>query len=104
MIPDDDTFQILFDRFEYLHRLIVAEAFLERENNHIPISDGIFVWRRRSDDLGNVFSYFDKEAEMKGEKWPLLKSGLFGASLERFHKAKKAIDPTLQRAWMAYIH
>jgi hypothetical protein len=62
------------------------------------------VWRKEGQELGHVFSYFDNLAATKGENWQLLKSGLFGGSLERFKKAKEAIDPNLKRAWMSYIH
>lgn len=104
LIPDGDTFENVFDRFEYLHQLIVADNFLQRGNDHACASHGIFVWRKEIDGPSNVFSFFDNLAATRGGDWPLLKSGLFGGSLERFKKAKEAIDPILKRGWMSYIH
>jgi len=102
LVPDQLLFERLFDRFEYVHRLIVADHTLQDGESLRWGSHGIFVWNYERSGTKSVFDFFDKEAATKGGDWPLLESGLFGGSLERFRKAKECIDPGLKKGWLYY--
>lgn len=85
-LPDEMQYKKLFDKFEYLLALIVADL----TGNWGP--PGAFVWRDRSRLENGVVDQTKKEVEAMGEEWPLFKLGVFGGSIDRFNKISKLLD------------
>jgi hypothetical protein len=86
----DDTFflgknyEAAFDEFEVFFALAIADAEMEK-NGRVWGPIGRFGWKHRHRDNGPLWKIV-KDARMRKESWPPLKTGMFGASFERFDK------------------
>lgn len=99
-IHQDVHYQECFERFEYLLALIHADLH-QKQYNQIWGPIGRFGWRGRGVlrlDPPPIIKEIEAEVSKAGEHWPLLKSGLFDASLERFQTIKKDFD-----SWMVNL-
>ena len=85
-LPDDETYEELFDRFEYL--LGLTHANLVRNTFGVgwwgPL--GCFVWRRRFGG-GGMPALIAAEFNTSLGEWPPLKGGMFGGSVEQARNA-----------------
>jgi len=84
--PDPVAFEHAFDRFEYLHGLVMSDLTRQGDTyGWAPV--GRFSWR------GERHAPVDRELEAEiassGLRWPLLEAGLFGHDLERLKDAVK---------------
>ena len=84
LIPSEDDYTDAFDRYEYLARLV------HQDLSGFAI-EGLFVWRGRARQLIG-----SEIGEAQGD-WQPLRAGLFDGSVERFQKAKSAIDQATAR-------
>jgi len=90
LVPREDQYDRLFDRFEYIVALVYADHS-ERAGCGYRVPVGRFVWKDR--DYGrHVTAETGEEIVKLGAEWPLLKAGLFGGSLERLLEVKRGLD------------
>jgi len=74
------AYEDLFDRFEVLNALAHAE---QRADSYSPWGPpGRFLWKNSYS--GGPLAEVEKEAKAAGANWPVLRTGLFGGSLDRF--------------------
>jgi SIR2-like domain len=92
LIPDDNAYDDLFDRLEYLLTLVYFDIDWSKRGampTWAPV--GRFVWRNH--DGGNfpphVSSLLDEENRVQGSAWPPVRDGLF-ISNERFQQLSDA--------------
>lgn len=91
LVPDDQQFIVLFDRFEYLLGLTFADIRNKLTNRAWgPL--GQFGWRY-GDGVGKgPAAITTAEIEASGQNWPPLQAGLFGGDLARLQEVKTAFD------------
>lgn len=80
-LPSVVDFENLFDRFEYMNALVLAD-YRASKDEQICGWRGRWVWRNR-DYGGHVLDLLKEERNQLGSKWPPIEAGLF-ASVERF--------------------
>lgn len=90
LIPQDAVFEKLFDQFEYLLTLVVADQ-KEKTSVGIRAFPGRFGWKQR-DFTGGCYKIISDEIERSGTNWPLLSAGLFNGSVERAKDIKAWVD------------
>jgi hypothetical protein len=97
-VLDGDEYEDLFNRFEYLLAMVVADQrVLSWSGPWAPI--GKFGCRDQAIHRGDRYvpKVVSAELETDGESWLLLQAGLFGGSLERAQEAKKIVDDLVSR-------
>lgn len=92
VVPDDEEYDLLFDRVEYLLALACTVAYKSPR-----FRGGRFIWRLRRDDRG-VAKQLDAEIESLGERWPLLASRFFDVDLAELRGLKAELDKSVDRA------
>jgi hypothetical protein len=80
-LPSMVDFENLFDRFEYLNALVLAD-YRASKNKSICGWWGRWAWRNREYG-GHISELFKEERNQLGPNWPPIDAGLF-ASVERF--------------------
>lgn len=93
LLPSDDEFTSLFDRYEYYASLVHADLH-QREYGGTGMAGGSYEWRRKPQRIEAVV---DREIKQEGERWPLLQSGLFDGSALRLLEVKKLVDEASAR-------
>lgn len=96
IIPREDQYERLFDRFEYVAALVGAD-YSEREGFGFRVLIGRFGWKYRIFGR-HVSAEVAEEIEKQGAEWPLLKAGLCGGSLERLHQVKAGLDEFVRKS------
>jgi len=91
LVPDDQQFMALFDRFEYLFGLIHADV-QQQLTNYFWGPSGQFGWRYRHNRDKGPSVLIAAEIESSGQKWPPLQAGLFRGDLARLKEVKAAFD------------
>jgi len=91
LVPRTDQYDKLFDRFEYVLALVVAD-YADREGSLSWFPVGRFGWRNRHFPERGISAEIAKEIEKAGVNWPLLKFGLCGGSIERLRVVKTLVD------------
>ena len=90
LVPREDQYDRLFDRFEYLLALVCADD-CDKQGRALRVPIGRFGWKDR--DYGrHVSTEVAEEFVKQGAEWPLLKAGLCGGSLERLIAAQRVVD------------
>lgn len=92
LLPRNEEYELLFDKFEYLMMLTYASVY---DEIHVPLGRLLSNWGRAS-QYGAVKQIND-EIELHGESWPLLRAGLFGGSLSRLKEKKEVMDDRIGR-------
>jgi hypothetical protein len=92
ILPDDDQYQRTFDRFEYLAALVYADLRMKEDSSSA-------AWAPRGTYLHSrgFASRLQAEIDAQGDRWPLLRAGLFDGSLERIGQVKAKIDESLNK-------
>ena len=94
LIPDPAGYQEAFDRFEYITSLMDSD--LKVQQGRGPGSYvGAYGWRDSSWHDGVMRKRLAEEAESAGNDWWLLRSGLFGGSVDRFLEAMRTFNEWL---------
>lgn len=100
LIPSDEAFLDVFDRFEYLLSLAYADlAQGDTVGESAWASAGSYAWRHRHDrGEGSFWHAIEVEAREAPAPfgWEFLRGPLFGGSLDRFLKVKTAVDAYLR--------
>ena len=97
-LPRDEDYQDAFDRFEYLLGLVHADLNRWEVENGWWGPVGCFAWRvRRFHQEGGISEKIGTEIETEGTNWSLLKTGLFGGSLDQLKTTKAKFDGFLAR-------
>lgn len=96
LVPDDQGFVTLFERFEYLFGLVHGDA-MQQFAGHFWGPPGQFRWRHRWHRDKGPASAIATEIEASGENWPPLRAGLFDGKLTRLQEAKAAFDEYLNQ-------
>ena len=91
LIPSDDEYQEVFDRFEYLQSLVQADWWLN-SGKWSEFSTGCYAWRCWYDSPEWLPRVFTKELERGGSKWAPLQAGMFGGEMDRLKRAKTDVD------------
>ena len=79
-----------FDRFEYLFALVQADLTMDQKGG-IAYWPGRFWWRNRLSEM-HISTKIGAEFEREKGNWPLLQTGLFHGSPERFTAVKAEVD------------
>lgn len=94
LVFDDATYELVFDRFECLLGLVVADLIRgDSESVWAPI--GRFGSRARYRE-GNWIA-IGAELEKRGERWPLLQGGAFDGSADRMRASATAYFAHVQK-------
>jgi NAD-dependent SIR2 family protein deacetylase len=100
-IPDEKKYEEFFDIFEYLTGLIYVDLMFEDvspENIRFPI--GRFSWKYYGFGSGRgcpkLINDFIENGLKQGQDWPLLKTGFFKGSVERFKECRDAYEYKLK--------
>lgn len=93
LVPQDAVYEKLFDQFEYMLALVVAD-FREKNLGRLWAPPGCFAWRQRDFSAGCYKAVAD-DLDRYGSSWPLLTAGLFGGSVERAKAIKTGVDKML---------
>lgn len=98
-VPSDREYSAVFDRFEYL----LAMVWTDQNPNStrvdwIPIDGPLGLFASKSLGRGDagIIEQMDQELSDLGEKYPLLRSGLFGGSTRRLRSASRRIAAQIQ--------
>jgi len=97
--PDDAEYDDMFDRFEYMLALLVAD---QRSKPSSPLAFwgpvGRFGWKavRRAYE-GSIVAVIDSEIKSLGADWPPLQAGLFGGSLDRLESVRTTVSDALAK-------
>ena len=87
-IPQNNRFDAVFDRFEYLSALARADLYEKTKNEkglwNFPLQPGWFVVRNWSspEDILNIV---EQEVQKMGNAWPPLQAGLFDGKVGRLN-------------------
>ena len=73
-----------FDRFEVLLALEHAEQYSREKDGRVYGPIGRFGWKFRGGHRSNPLNQIIAEAEVQGDSWPPIMSGLFSGSSSRF--------------------
>lgn len=100
LVPSDEAFLEVFDRFEYLLALAYADlAAGETIAETAWAPAGSFAWRHRHERGEEGFrgrvEIEAREAGAGPDGWGFLRGPLFGGDLERFLEVKRALDAHL---------
>ncbi len=99
IIPSDEEYTDLFDRFEYVLSLAEADWWLT-SGESARFSGGRFAWRRgpwSSEWLPVVVAV---EVKRDGHAWLPLAAGMFGGDTARLQASKAAVDEWARsKAW-----
>jgi hypothetical protein len=92
---DGETFDRAFDRFEYLHGLVMFDLIRQGGGQgYAPV--GRHSWRGQ---YGNgIAGVVGAEVIEAGPTWPLLRSGLFGRDQTRLAESIKGWNERIARA------
>jgi hypothetical protein len=90
-LPGDMHYQKGFDRFEYLLALIHVDL-KEKLTGRIWGPTGCFGWRYSSYPEDSIMKEVEKEADLAGDRWPLLELGHFEGTIGRFKHIKSQFD------------
>ena len=96
LLPDDVRYEYCFDRFEYLMALVHADLY-EKQTGGLSALCGRFAWRARLYPKGSIKGEVDLEVKDAGPSWPLLRTGLFDGSVERFESIKRTLDERISK-------
>lgn len=104
LIPDDNEFEDVFDRFEYLFTLLYFDMKSSRQGsdpNWAPV--GRFIWRGRTYNEGgsHISEVLAKENDAEQEQSALVRSGLFTSS-KRFKEVNDAYRQSILSKISAY--
>ena len=99
LIPSDEEYAGIFDRFEYLLSLAEADWWITI-GQWARFSGGRFAWRRGPGSPGGLPSIVAAELERDGAVWPPLSAGMFGGEIARLQAAKTKVDEwAAKSAW-----
>jgi hypothetical protein len=95
---DDGEFEDIFDRYEYLQSLVVADFREKAYGPPFSALMGRFAWKamRRAYER-SVLDEINEEVKSAGADWPPLKAGLFDGSVERLHSVRTGIDERISK-------
>ena len=98
LIPSDDEYAEVFDRFEYLLSLAEADWWIT-SGKWARFSGGRFQ-RHGPDSPESLPRIFDAELARDGAAWSPLAAGMFGGDMARLQAAKAAVDKSaLKSNW-----
>lgn len=95
LIPDDDSFQEAFDRFEYLLSLLQVDERLTTKRGVQPFV-GAFMWRGIRGQSDWIPTLIGQEIEEAGAEWPPLQAGMFGGDAQRSAAANESLHQWLE--------
>ncbi len=98
-IPEERQYEDLFDRFEFLQSMVIADLMLQiRGHAWAPI--GRWGWKYRYETDRGISAAFTKEMALRSEAMPGPILSWFGNSLDRLTKAKTIVDQiAIQVGW-----
>jgi hypothetical protein len=100
-VPSDTEYSAVFDRFEYLLALVWTDQNPNSTRvDWIPTDGplGLFASKTLGRRDTGIIEQMDQELSDLGEKYPLLRSGLFGGSTGRLRSASRRIAEQIQLA------
>jgi hypothetical protein len=92
LVPQDRSYDQLFDKFEYLLTLLGAHHGLSTRGQFDWAATGRYVWHDRG-----IASTWDASMNSLGNSHPMLTNGLFDSSVAKFTNAKQQVDGWLAR-------
>jgi len=98
-VPSDTEYSAVFDRFEYLLALVWTDQNPNSTRvDWIPVDGPLGLFASKSLGRGDtgIIEQMDQELSDLGEKYPLLRSGLFGGSTGRLRSASRRIAAQIQ--------
>jgi hypothetical protein len=97
VVPDDDAYSALFDRFEYLTAFAHVLTVSPNSIGMTPFPGGRFVYRSDWPERGSVQRLIDEELAQQADAWGVFQDGFFGEDdWQRFLDRKKAFDAVIR--------
>ena len=96
LIPSDERYQDVFDRFEYLQSLAQIDCRLSAKQGS-SLSGGCFEWRGAPHSPEWPPNVANRELERDGDQWAPLQAGMFGGEMARLERAKEDVEERLRR-------
>jgi hypothetical protein len=90
LVPDDQSYDMLFDQYEYLFALVALDLRLQSSSMTHWAPFGRFGWRVR-EVSPNVVTLIDEEVKSSSTEWLPLKAGFFGGSLGRYIEVRNKL-------------
>lgn len=98
VVPDDDGYGMLFDRFEYLTAFAHVLKVDPKEMPTTPFPGGRFVYRSEWSEGGTVQRLIEEELAEQAEAWGPFRDGFFGdEDWQQFRERKKAFDAEIRQ-------
>lgn len=95
-IPEERQYADLFDRFEFLQSLVIADLILQiRDHGWAPI--GRWSWKYIYETERGISAAFAKEMALMSDDIPGPVLSWFGNSLDRLTKAKTIVDGRVKK-------
>ena len=85
-LPTDIQYESAFAHFEYLVAITVSDMYEKFFDNGFGAVRGLYLTYRSLPD------YYGREIDKYGERWPMLRAGLFEKSLDRLKFVKAGFD------------
>jgi SIR2-like domain len=98
LLPDDDEYSAVFDRFEYLISLVNIDL-KDKRGSMVWAPTGRFYFHSTWEPQSAVIDSIDEEAAAAGPNWAPLQAGFFGGSQERL----KEVAPAYRKDVLAKI-
>lgn len=89
LVPDDEDYIGLFDRFEFLVGLVNGD-YRDSRGMAFFVPTGRFGWRDAWDNKYPEIDRMESEADEMQDSWPPLKAGMFNGSFSRFKEVVTA--------------
>lgn len=86
------SYEAAFDRFELIYGLVYADL---AGGDWGPL--GRFAWKQKRGYSDQPLTILQHEIKAMGDKWPPLKAGLFGGSIERANKSVQVYKDLIGR-------
>ena len=90
--PDDQRYEKLFDRFEYIATICYSDTF--GDSNMLI---GRFGKHLRNIQAGNIKEEIAAELQEYGDNWPPLKAGICSGSIDKFRQWQQQLDETIRK-------
>jgi hypothetical protein len=97
LVPDDERFADLFDRFEYFVALAYGDFRIRRKSAFFWAPVGRLAWRQEYTVGNQLRDRVTEEAKKEGTNWLFFRRGLFERSAEKFQDVKAQVDELLSQ-------
>jgi hypothetical protein len=102
IVPLDDQYDKVFDRFEYLFALVNEDQRAKHKLTNQPRFSGRFFLRTEENPDEDIISVVSAELQKDGNDWPPLRAGFFDGSLEKLEERRQQVKASVER-WRTHF-